>query len=119
MTELENGNFLMTPRESAFTRNPFSSCCFPFVTRDSWGASSDLERVLFSLLLALHFCDYIQMINEDPQAPTRQFERVCSPGSMWLPAREAHTKLKGRREKSFAISYFLGFPMNSLHESSL
>lgn len=52
MTELENGNFLMTPRVFAFKRNPFSSCCFPFVTTDSWGASSDLERVLFSLLLA-------------------------------------------------------------------
>lgn len=45
--------------------------------------------------------DSMQLINEDPRVPTRQFQRVRAPGSMWPPAREAHTTLKGQGEKSF------------------
>lgn len=104
----------MTPRVFAFLKNPFSGVAVSHLLPRTPGSFQGLGRGS-----KFTSSDSFQLINEDPQDPTRQFQRVCAPSSMWPPAREAHTRLKGQREKSFALSYLLGFPMNSLHLSPL
>lgn len=104
----------MTPGVFVFSKNPLSGVAVFHLLPWTPGNIRGLGRGS-----KFASSDSFQLKNEDPQDPTRQFQRVYAPDSMWPPAREAHTKLKGQREKSFALSYLLGIPMNSLRLSPL
>lgn len=95
----------MTPRVFAFflKKNPFSSIAVSHLLPGTPGSFHELGRSS-----KFTSSDSGQLINEGPGAPRRHFQRVCAPGSLWPPAREAHSTLKGQGEKSFGYFMSLG-----------